>query len=144
MTDLAVYAGLFAVALGSATLLPLQSEALLVGLLLAQSQPVWLLILVASVGNTVGAVINWWLGRSIERFHDRRWFPVKEPRLGRAKRWYRRYGRWSLLLSWVPVVGDPLTLMAGVLREPFASFVLLVALAKTARYVVLAAVTLGA
>ncbi|MBI3900012.1 MAG: DedA family protein [Gammaproteobacteria bacterium] len=143
MTDLAVYAGLLMVAMVAATLLPLQSEALLAGLLLAQSQPVWLLILVASVGNVIGSVINWWLGRSIERFHDRRWFPVKQPALERAKRWYHCYGKWSLLLSWVPIIGDPLTLIAGVLREPFVSFVLIVALAKTSRYLVIAAFTLG-
>lgn len=143
MSDLAVYAGLFAVALGAATLLPLQSEALLVGLLAAQSQPVGLLIAVASVGNVLGSTVNWWLGRSIERFRDRRWFPVKEPTLERAQRWYRRYGRWTLLLSWVPIIGDPLTLIAGVLRERLVAFVLIVAVAKTTRYLVIAALTLG-
>ena len=64
-------------------------------------------------------------------------------RLEQAKHTYRRYGRWSLLLSWVPVIGDPLTLMAGVMREPWWSFLLLVTLAKTGRYLVLAAITLG-
>lgn len=143
MTDLAVYAGLFLVAMGAATLLPLQSEALLVGLLAAQSQPVGLLIAVASVGNVLGSTVNWWLGRSVERFRDRRWFPLKEPAFGRAQRWYHRYGRWTLLLSWVPIIGDPLTLVAGVLRERLVSFVLIVAIAKTARYLVVAGLTLG-
>ena len=143
MSDLAVYAGLFLVAMGAATLLPLQSEALLVGLLAAQAQPVGLLIAVASVGNVLGSTVNWWLGRSMERFRDRRWFPVKEPALGRAQRWYRRYGRWTLLLSWMPVIGDALTLIAGVLRERLITFVLIVAIAKTARYLVVAALTLG-
>lgn len=143
MSDLAVYAGLFFVAMGAATLLPLQSEALLVGLLAAQSQPVGLLIAVASVGNVLGSTINWWLGRSIERFRDRRWFPLKEPAFGRAQRWYHRYGRWTLLLSWMPVIGDALTLIAGVLRERLITFVLIVAIAKTARYLVVAGLTLG-
>lgn len=143
MSDLAVYAGLFFVAMGAATLLPLQSEALLVGLLAAQSQPVGLLIAVASVGNVLGSTINWWLGRSIERFRDRRWFPLKEPAFGRAQRWYHRYGRWTLLLSWVPVIGDALTLIAGVLRERLITFVLIVAIAKTARYLAVAGLTLG-
>ena len=143
MSDFAVYAGLFIVAMGAATLLPLQSEALLVGLLAAQSQPAGWLIAVASVGNVLGSTVNWWLGRSIERFRDRRWFPLKEPAFGRAQRWYHRYGRWTLLLSWMPIVGDPLTLIAGVLRERLVSFVLIVAVAKTARYLVVAALTLG-
>lgn len=143
MSDLAVYAGLFFVAMGAATLLPLQSEALLVGLLAAQSQPAGLLVAVASVGNVLGSTINWWLGRSIERFRDRRWFPLKEPAFGRAQRWYHRYGRWTLLLSWMPVIGDALTLIAGVLRERLITFVLIVAIAKTARYLAVAGLTFG-
>jgi len=141
--DVAAYAGLFTAALLAATILPLQSEAVLVGLLLADQQSVIPLIAVASIGNTLGATLNWLLGRTIERFHHRHWFPVSETALARAQAWYRRYGRWSLLLSWVPVVGDPLTVAAGVLREPLPSFVLIVAAAKTTRYLVLAAITLS-
>lgn len=142
MSDFGIYAGLFMVAMGAATILPLQSEALLVGLLAAQSQPVGLLIAVASIGNVFGSTVNWWLGRSIERFRDRHWFPLREPAFGRAQRWYRRYGRWTLLLSWMPVIGDALTLIAGVLRERLVTFVLIVAIAKTARYLVVAGLTL--
>lgn len=141
--DFSVYLGLFLSAFGAASLLPLQSEALLVGLLLGGAQPAAVLLVVASVGNVLGSVLNAALGRGIERFHERRWFPVSAQRLEQAKRTYRRYGRWSLLLSWVPVIGDPLTLMAGVMREPWWSFLLLVTLAKTGRYLVLAAITLG-
>jgi len=79
------------------------------------------------------------LGRYIEHFRDRRWFPVKPAALGRAEGWYHRYGRWSLLLSWAPVIGDPLTLVAGVLREPLPFFLLIVTLAKLGRYLVVAA-----
>ena len=141
--DFSVYLGLFLSAFGAASLLPLQSEALLVGLLLGGAQPAAALLVVASVGNVLGSVLNAALGRGIERFHERRWFPVSAQRLEQAKLTYRRYGRWSLLLSWVPVIGDPLTLMAGVMREPWWSFLLLVTLAKTGRYLVLAAITLG-
>ena len=141
--DFSVYLGLFLSAFGAASLLPLQSEALLVGLLLGGAQPAAVLVGVASVGNVLGSVLNAALGRGIERFHERRWFPVSAQRLEQAKLTYRRYGRWSLLLSWVPVIGDPLTLMAGVMREPWWSFLLLVTLAKTGRYLVLAAITLG-
>jgi membrane protein YqaA with SNARE-associated domain len=80
----------------------------------------------------------------LERFRERRWFPASEASLDRAQGWYHRWGRWSLLLSWAPVIGDPLTLAAGILREPLLSFILLVAIAKTSRYVALALITLGA
>lgn len=76
----------------------------------------------ASLGNVGGSAVNWLLGRGIERFRDRRWFPAGPSALERAQRWYRRYGKWSLLASWVPVIGDPLTVIAGVLREPFPAF----------------------
>lgn len=135
------YVGLFATAFLAATLLPAQSEALLVALLLADHPP-WLLVLVATAGNVLGSTVNWWLGRGIERFRERRWFPVGPAALARAQRWYARVGKWSLLLSWVPVVGDPLTLVAGVMREPLAPFLLLVTLAKLGRYVALALVAL--
>ncbi|TCK38500.1 membrane protein YqaA with SNARE-associated domain [Paraburkholderia sp. BL8N3] len=142
MVDLSIYGGLFIVALVAATILPLQSEALLVGLLIAGNQPAWLLVAVASVGNIAGSTINWQLGRSIERLRDRRWFPVKPAALERAGRWYHRYGRWTLLLSWTPVIGDPLTMVAGVMREPLRSFLIIVAIAKTGRYVVIASLVL--
>jgi membrane protein YqaA with SNARE-associated domain len=132
------------VAFAAATLLPLQSEAVLVGLLLLDPERAGLLVGVASVANTAGSAVNWALGRWIDRFQHRRWFPVPPAALARAAGWYRRWGRWSLLLSWAPVVGDPLTLAAGVLREPFLTFLLLVAIAKTGRYLVLAAATLAA
>jgi membrane protein YqaA with SNARE-associated domain len=143
MGELGVYGGLFLVAFLAATVLPAQSEVGLAGLLLSGDYPVVLLVAVASAGNTLGAVVNWGLGRGVERFSDRRWFPVKPERLERATRWYHRYGRWSLLLSWAPIVGDPLTVVAGVLREPFVSFVVLVTLAKTGRYIAVAALVLS-
>lgn len=143
MTDLAAYATLFASALVAATLLPMQSEAVLVGMLLAGGQPTWVLIAVATAGNVLGSLVNWWLGRFIEHFRDRRWFPVTPERLEQAQGWYRRYGRWSLLLAWAPIIGDPLTMVAGLLREPLPVFLVLVTLAKLGRYLVLAALTLA-
>jgi membrane protein YqaA with SNARE-associated domain len=143
LNDLAVYGGLFAAAFLAATVLPAQSEAVLGGLLLSGAYPAAMLLAVASLGNILGSVVNWLLGRGIRHFKDRPWFPAGGASLDRASRWYGRYGRWSLLLSWVPVVGDPLTVVAGVLREPFWSFLLLVAIAKIGRYAVLSAVVLG-
>ncbi|GAA5072028.1 YqaA family protein [Lysobacter panacisoli] len=131
------YLGLFAAAFVAATLLPAQSEGLLAGLVVAGYVP-WLLVLVASVGNVLGSTVNWFLGREVMRFADRRWFPVKPAQLARAQAWYARYGKWSLLLSWMPIIGDPLTLAAGVMREPLRVFLVLVAVAKVARYVVVA------
>lgn len=136
-----LYLTLFLSAFLAATILPMQSEALLVALLLTD-HPVFLLVAVASAGNILGSIVNWGLGRWIERFRGRPWFPVSDESLARAESWYHRYGRWSLLLSWAPIVGDPLTVIAGVLRERLRVFVLLVAIAKVGRYAILAAVTL--
>ncbi|THV14412.1 YqaA family protein [Rhizobium rhizophilum] len=143
MTALATYLGLFLAAFLAATIVPAQSEAVLVGLILAGDQPVLLLFLVATTGNVLGSVVNWLLGRFIEHFRHRPWFPVSQDKLARAEAWYRRFGIWSLLLSWVPIIGDPLTVVAGILRTPFPTFLLLVTIAKAGRYAVLAALTLG-
>ncbi|SDP11888.1 membrane protein YqaA, SNARE-associated domain [Phyllobacterium sp. YR620] len=141
--DFAVYAGLFAIAFAAATILPMQSEAALAGLLLSNAFPSSVLISVASAGNILGSVVNWGLGRAIDRFRDRKWFPANSAQLDRAASWYRRFGRWTLLLSWMPIVGDPLTVVAGVLREPLASFIILVAIAKIGRYLAVFGLTTG-
>ncbi|PIA72483.1 YqaA family protein [Pseudomonas sediminis] len=143
MLGLSAYPTLFLSAFGAATLLPLQSEAVLVALLLAGQHPLWALLLVATLGNVLGSWVNWLLGRSIEHYRERRWFPVSQTRLQQAQGWYARYGRWSLLLSWMPVIGDPLTLVAGVMRERLWVFLAIVTLAKASRYAVLAALTLA-
>lgn len=143
MDGLTALAGLFVSAFVAATILPAQSEAVLVALLLTKAHSPWLLVAVASLGNVLGAVVNWALGRAIERYRNRRWFPANAAQLERATTWYQRWGRWSLLLSWLPIGGDALTVVAGVLREPLWSFLLLVTIAKTGRYLVLTAITLG-
>lgn len=139
----AAYIGLFGIAFLAATVLPAQSEIGLVGLIVGGEYEVWALIAVASVGNTLGSVVNWLLGRGVERLRDKKWFPASTRQLDRATGWYHKYGRWSLLLSWAPFIGDPLTLAAGVLREPFWSFLTLVAIAKTARYLIVAGLALN-
>lgn len=139
MIDFAAYVGLFLTAFIAATILPLQSEAALAALLLSGEYPAWLLLLVASIGNVAGSVVNWCLGLAIEHVRDRKWFPVKPEALARAQAWYHRYGRWTLLLSWLPIVGDPLTVAAGIMRERLVIFVALVTVAKVARYLILAA-----
>ncbi|MDP3261690.1 MAG: YqaA family protein [Tabrizicola sp.] len=136
-------AGMFLAAFAAATLIPAQSEAVLVARILAANQPVRDLLLEATVGNLLGSAVNWGIGRFLIRFADRRWFPFSKPLLNKATAWYARWGHWSLLASWVPVIGDPLTLVSGVLREPFWRFVLIVTLAKGGRYLVLAWITQG-
>lgn len=143
MVTLGVYIGLFGIAFLAATILPMQSEAALVGLLLTGHYSTWLLIFVASVGNVLGSLVNWVLGRHLETYQDTKWFPVKPATLDRAKKWYQRYGRWTLLLSWMPIVGDPITVAAGVMRERVQIFLPLVTLAKAGRYLVLAKITLS-
>jgi len=134
--------GLFGLSFAAATLFPVGSELGLSALIVAGAEPVVLLVAVASVGNTLGSMVNWALGRWAVSYAHAKWFPVKPDKLDRATGWYHRYGRWSLLLSWAPIIGDPLTLAAGVMKEPFWSFTVLVALAKTGRYVAVALVTL--
>ncbi|MEE3925485.1 YqaA family protein [Pseudomonas viridiflava] len=139
MFELSSYFGLFMAALGAATLLPMQSETVLAGMLLSQAYPAVVLLSVATAGNVLGSILNWLLGRSIIRLRHKRWFPASEAQLEKAQRFYLKYGYWSLLLSWVPLIGDPLTLIAGVLREPLWRFVLIVTVAKGVRYLVVGA-----
>ncbi|MAU53610.1 MAG: hypothetical protein CMN17_14860 [Roseovarius sp.] len=137
---LAQLAGLFAAAFGAATILPFQSEVVFVALQVAGSVSLPALLIVASVGNTLGSVLNYVMGRGIEHFRHRRWFPVTEAQLDRAQGWYARWGVWTLLLSWAPL-GDGFTVVAGIMRTPVWLFVTLVAIAKTGRYLALAWIT---
>lgn len=132
------YLALFAVSFVAATVFPAQSELVLAGMLVSGDYDAGLLLLVATVGNTAGACVNWLLGRFIHALQGKRWFPFPERKLARAERWYRKWGKWSLLLSWAPVIGDALTVLAGVARVPLAIFVALVVVAKGGRYLVLA------
>ena len=134
--------GLFISAFVAASIFPAQSELFLAGALAKHAASVWAIIGAASLGNTLGSATNWLLGRFFVHYHDRAWFPITAQKLARAEGWYRKHGRWSLLLSWMPVIGDPITLAAGMLREPFPSFLFIVAIAKTARYIVIAVITL--
>lgn len=137
------YLILFSSAFLSATLLPLQSEAVLVALLLQEKYWLSLLLLSASVGNILGSCVNWYLGIKIEQYKDRKWFPVSQKNMLKAEKIYQKYGYWSLLLSWLPVIGDPITLIAGLLKENFARFLLIVSLAKVGRYLFVYWVVLG-
>ena len=126
--------GLFLLSFSAATLLPGGSEAALVGMAALSMHSIYLLLLVASVGNTLGSVLNYGLGRLALKYQDRKWFPISRLELGKAQSWFERWGQGSLLLAWAPVIGDPLTFAAGVMRMHFGHFILLVALSKTLRY----------
>ena len=137
-----IYISLFLSAFFAATIFPAQSELVLLYLLQDRSNSVVLLLLVATVGNVLGAVVNYGLGYYVHRFNDRRWFPASPQQLEKAQRAYARWGRYSLLASWVPIIGDPITVVAGVLRDRFTVFLALVTVAKAGRYLVLAVLTL--
>ncbi len=129
--------GVFSAAFLSATLLVGVSEAALV---VAATQPdarPFDLFLAATAGNVLGAVVNFMLGRMLLHFEHRRWFPVSAANRQRAEALFGRYGQPVLLFSWLPVIGDPLTLAAGFLRTPFAVFLVYVTIGKAARYAVL-------
>ena len=129
---------MLASAFGAATLLVLPSEAILIAEIKAGLAPAWALLVAATIGNVGGSVFNWWLGIHARRFEGRRWFPFTPQTIEAASARFQHWGLWSLLLAWVPVIGDPLTFIAGVLRVPFALFLPLVAIGKCARYAVLA------
>jgi membrane protein YqaA with SNARE-associated domain len=130
--------GLFWAAFLSATVLPGSSEAALLALMALGSWETVTLIAVATVGNTLGSVVNWWLGLFVERWRGHPRFPIKHAEFTRYQEWYKRWGVWSLLLAWVPVIGDPLTVMAGVMRTPLWLFLLATGAGKLARFVVVA------
>ncbi|TVP73578.1 MAG: DedA family protein [Rhodobacteraceae bacterium] len=129
--------GLFLAALVAATLLPGQSEVVLLAMVLTDLHPVWLLVSVASAGNVLGSLVNWAMGRFMMRYSDHKRFPFTAEQIAKSQAWYGRWGWMSLWASWVPVIGDPLTLAAGIMREPLWRFLLVVTMAKTGRYIIL-------
>lgn len=131
--------GLFVAAFLAATPIPFQSEIVFVAAQAAAIAPLWVLVAVASVGNTLGSCVTYVIGRQITRWQDRRWFPASPAQMARATQWFQRWGLWSLLLSWAPF-GDAIVLASGMFRTPWPVFVGLVALAKTGRYLVLAGI----
>lgn len=130
------YLSLFAISFVAASLLPAYSEVVLVGMLAAGYDPLALWAW-ASAGNTLGAVLNYFMGRFLLRFQGRRWFPFRPGALDAPQRWFQRYGVWSLLFAWAPVGGDALTFIAGVMRTHFGVFVVLTGIGKAARYAIL-------
>lgn len=137
---MSVYLALFVSAFLSATLLPGSSEAALAGAVAVSGESVALLIATATLGNTLGSCVNWLLGRLASAGSRHVRLPVGASQLARFVDVYKRFGVWSLLLSWLPVFGDPLTVLAGLARTPPAAFIPLVAIGKLARYLVVAGI----
>ena len=137
------YLGLFLSAFLAATILPFSSEAVLAGLSAAGGFDAALLWAVATAGNVLGAMVNWVLGRWCLHWQDRQWFPFKSDDLEKADTWFAKWGVWSLLLSWVPIIGDPITFAAGFLRVHIVPFTILVVIAKGGRYLIVLAIAQG-
>ncbi len=138
--DVAALTGLFVAAFGAATILPFQSEIVFIALQVRGDIQIGWIIAVASVGNILGSGVNYWLGRVLEKYRDRKWFPVSESQLDKARHWYAKWGVWTLLVSWMPL-GDALTMIAGVMRTNVWLFFALVGIAKTLRYMAVAWLT---
>jgi membrane protein YqaA with SNARE-associated domain len=129
-----VFLTLFAISFLAATLLPLGSEALLL-YDISLGYDVFSLILVATIGNTLGSIVNYFLGlKGMDFLISKKYTNPK--RLEDATKIFKKYGAFSLLLSWVPIIGDPITFIAGVLKYDIKKFVLIVFFAKGMRYVV--------
>ena len=126
---------LFIISFLAATILPLSSEIVLTTMLLTNLFEKNILLIIASSGNILGSIFNWYLGKKITIFQDRKWFPVSPEQLNKSQKYFQKYGLWSLLLAWVPIIGDPLTLLAGILKVRFGIFFLLVSISKISRYV---------
>ena len=131
-----IYLSLFAISFLAATILPFSSELTLAGLIATSDYDNLLLLIAASFGNVLGSVVNWALGSYSRYLTAKKWFPFKETQIERSSKWFRKFGKWSLLFAWVPVVGDPLTLVAGILRVKFIDFIILVAIGKVSRYII--------
>jgi len=125
----------------ASTILPLGSEWLLVALLIQKHDPLPT-VLIATIGNYLGACTSYAIGLYGGDFLIKKLLRNKDAERGRAERFFARYGSWSLLLSWLPVIGDPLCLAGGLLKVPFARFSILVASGKALRYSAVAWLTL--
>ena len=132
-----IYLSLFIISFLAATILPFSSELTLAGLVATSNYDNLLLLIIASFGNVLGSVVNWILGLYSRNLSTKRWFPFKDEQIEKSSKWFNKFGRWSLLFAWVPIIGDPLTLVAGLLRVKFIEFLILVTIGKVSRYLII-------
>jgi len=129
-----IYLSLLLISFLAATILPLSSEVTLLSLLRISEYNSSILIGTASLGNILGSVFNWLLGFYLFKYINKKWFPFKKNQINTASVRFRKFGVWSLLFSWVPIIGDPLTFVAGILKVNFLLFLFLVSVGKISRY----------
>mgnify|MGYP006103470185 FL=1 len=129
-----IYTSLFIISFLAATILPLSSELTLAGLIATYNYNNLLLLIAASLGNILGSIVNWILGFYSRNLISKKWFLFKDEQIKRSSNWFNKFGKWSLLFAWVPIIGDPLTLAAGLLRVKFTEFLILVSIGKVFRY----------
>ena len=141
---LMVYLSLFTVSFLVATIIPFGSEMYFATLLAMGNYNSLLLLIAASTGNILGSVFNWICGYYATYFIQKKWFPINQNQIDKATKFFSKYGKWSLLLAWVPFIGDPLTFVAGTLRYSIIPFVVLVSIGKVGRYIVIYFSTLWA
>ena len=134
--NILIYLSLFIISFLAATILPLSSELTLAGIISTSNYDNLFLLIVASLGNILGSVVNWALGFYSRNLTTKKWFPFKEIQIERSSKWFDKFGKLSLLFAWVPIIGDPLTLVAGLLRVRFLDFIILVAIGKVSRYLI--------
>ena len=132
-----IYLSIFVVSFIVATIVPFGSEIYFATLLSIHEYNSLLLLIVASTGNILGSVFNWICGYYAAYFIQKKWFPINQNQINKATNFFLKYGKWSLLLAWVPFIGDPLTFVAGTLRYSFLPFLILVSIGKIARYLVI-------
>jgi len=128
------YLSLLLISFLAATILPLSSELALASLLNTNEHNSLVLLGIASLGNILGSIFNWLLGFYLLKCINKKWFPFKENQINEASKRFRKLGVCSLLLAWVPIIGDPLTFIAGILKVNFLLFLVLVAIGKISRY----------
>ena len=143
MSSIEVYIILFTSSFASSTILPGHSEITLIALITQKKYEVFYLVVFASLGNILGSVLNWYLGLYFLKFKNKNWFPFKENQINKVSKSFLKYGKWSLLLSWVPFIGDVLTLVAGMFRVPLNQFVVIVSVAKVSRYIFVSLIALN-
>ena len=132
-----IYLSLFSISFLAATILPFSSELMLAGLIATSNYDNFLLLIFASMGNILGSTINWVLGFYSRNLTTNKWFPFKLSQIESSSKWFDKFGKWSLLFAWVPIIGDPLTLAAGLLRVKFTEFLILVIIGKVSRYFII-------
>ena len=131
-----IYLSLFVISFLAATIIPFSSEFTLAGLIATSNYDNLLLLVVVSFGNVLGSVVNWVLGFYFRNLTTKKWSPFKDKQIENSSKWFSKFGKWSLLFAWVPILGDPLTLVAGLLRVRFLDFIILVAIGKVSRYLI--------